>query len=68
MTTSIDLTQPVSVNPPRKGTGDERKRKPTADELLRKRGYRIHSRPAKGEAVWRDSDGKLWPQSKIVEE
>ena len=66
MAITIDLTQPVSADPPRKGTGDEKRRALTQDELIRKLGYRIHSRPAKGEAMWRDADGKWWKQSQIV--
>lgn len=39
----------------------------TTDQKLRERGYRIHSRPAKGEAVWVDQRGWKWRQSAIVE-
>lgn len=34
----------------------------SADELLRRNGYRIWSRPKRGEPVWKRS-GRLYPQS-----
>lgn len=57
---SIDTTQP-----PRKGTGDE-KRKITRDEQLRKRGFRIVSRRIGEQPIWQDKHGRLWDQNKIV--
>jgi hypothetical protein len=67
MAIAIDLTQPHSSDLPRKGTGDEKPKRLTADQKLRKRGYRIVSRPAKGDAVWADDCGRLWKQSQIKE-
>lgn len=60
---SIDLTQPVVQ---RRGTGDEKPRRLTLDEQLRKRGFRIVSRRIGEEPIWVDEDGRLWNQSRIV--
>lgn len=35
------------------------------DELLRRAGFRIRHRPARGEPVW-ERDGELYPQSDAV--
>lgn len=63
---TIDLTQPVQVSPPRRGTGDERP-KMTRDQQLRARGFEIATRPDKGEPKWRlGKTGEPIEQSKII--
>ena len=47
-------------------TKDSTSRHPT-DADLRERGFRIHSRPEKGEPVW-ERGGVLYPESKAVKE
>lgn len=38
------------------------------DSRIRFHGFEIHSRPAKGENVWRrKSDGRLFPESRVLE-
>ena len=47
-------------------TKDSTQRNP-ADADLREHGFRIHSRPEKGEPVW-ERGGVLYPESKAVKE
>ena len=62
MSCTINLTQPHPHVP------EPKKRKPTKDELLRMAGYRIMSRRIGEEAIWQDTDGRLWMESQITVE